>query len=100
MAGFSVDTDVLRSVSQQISRVTVDLLSADEPSPLDAGEAGNGDVARALEKFHKHWTGEKDKLVANLQKIRGAVTQSATAYDQADTQVSAAASGGSAGSTQ
>jgi Excreted virulence factor EspC, type VII ESX diderm len=94
MAGFSVDTEVLKSLSRQVSRVAVDLLSADDPSPLDAGETGNGDVARALEKFHAHWTGEKDKLVESLHKIGNAVSQSATAYDQADLQVSTAASGG------
>ena len=95
MAGFSVDTDVLKNLSREISRVGADFGEAGQPSPLDAGEAGSGDVARALEKFHDHWNRERDKLWDNLTKLADAVTMGADGYEQADVTVSTAASGGS-----
>lgn len=94
MAGFSVDTNALDAVSRQISRVAVDMFTAAEPSPLDEREAGNGDVARALHKFHDHWSLQRDKLHENINKLQTLVAESAAAYDGTDQAISTAASGG------
>ena len=94
MAGFSVDTNALDAISRQLSRVAVDMFTAAEPSPLDEREAGNGDVARAMRKFHDHWGKERDKLHENVRQLQVLIAESATAYAGTDQAVSSAASGG------
>lgn len=97
MGGFKVDTEAVRSLGTQLSKICADLSAAAAPSDLSDAAAGSRAVGQALREFHDHWKDEQGKLQENLQKLATAISGAADNYESSDNAVARASGEGTAG---
>jgi len=79
-----VDTDSVRSVSNDLIRITSELTDAQAHSDDVADAVGHDGLAGALRNFAGSWDDRRRKLIEQIAQLRDSATSIADAFDDTD----------------
>jgi len=85
-----VDTGSVRSVSQDLARITAELDGAAAHSDDVADAVGHDGLAGALRNFAGSWDDRRRKLVEQISHLQASATAIADAFDDTDTELARA----------
>lgn len=85
-----VDTDSVRSVSNDLIRITSELTDAQAHSDDVADAVGHNGLAGALRNFAGSWDDRRRKLVEQISQLQASATAIADAFDDTDTELARA----------
>lgn len=79
-----VDTEAVRSVSQDLTRITTELTDAQANSDDVADAVGHSGLAGALRNFAGSWDDRRRELIDQIGQMRDAATSIADTFDETD----------------
>jgi hypothetical protein len=89
MADLQVDVDGLERLVTSMADVRRGLDDTRAVVAAGADALGSDELLDALEHFERHWQDGRDRVKANVEAISDAISESATAYRQADDDLAA-----------
>lgn len=79
-----VDTESVRSVSTNLTRITTELTDAQAHSDDAADAVGHNGLAGALRNFASSWDDRRLKLINQIAQLRDSATAVADTFDETD----------------